>query len=206
MIETGELADRSYIAHDDGTVVNTSPAGAHPPTLIGEAERIADAQRRLVRIGIDRPDRCALGSTGDLADPGQQLVPCAAGFPASTAASLLHDGGQDVVFALHSATRALAERGNSLLKNTFEGPRRVTPCPWWIGMITAAALVLLHHEHNRTTGSSAQADALLGKARCSQDKCCPLRIPFRRTAHRGLAARPQSRCRLLDRIQILRKS
>jgi hypothetical protein len=29
--------------------------------------------------------------------------------------------------------------------------RRVTLCPWRIGAITAAALVLLHHEHDRTT-------------------------------------------------------
>jgi len=53
--------------------------------------------------------------------------------------------------ALHAATRALAERGNSLLKTTFKAPRRVSLCPWRIGAITAAALVLLHQEHNRTT-------------------------------------------------------
>ena len=58
---------------------------------------------------------------------------------------------QRTINALHSATRALAERGNSLLKTTFKGLRRVTLCPWRIGAITAAALVLLHHEHDRTT-------------------------------------------------------
>lgn len=58
---------------------------------------------------------------------------------------------QRTVNALHSATRALAERGNSLLKTTFKVLRRVSFCPWRIGAITAAALVLLHHEHNRTT-------------------------------------------------------
>jgi hypothetical protein len=52
---------------------------------------------------------------------------------------------------LHSATRALAERGNSLLKTTFKALRRVSLCPWRIGTITAAALVLLHHQHGRTT-------------------------------------------------------
>jgi hypothetical protein len=52
---------------------------------------------------------------------------------------------------LHSATRALAERGNSLLKTTFKTLRRVSLCPWRIGAITAAALVLLHIEHDRTT-------------------------------------------------------
>ena len=52
---------------------------------------------------------------------------------------------------LHSATRALAERGNSLLKATFKALQRVSLCPWRIGAITAAALVLLHTEYDRTT-------------------------------------------------------
>ena len=52
---------------------------------------------------------------------------------------------------LHSATRALAERGNSLLKTTFKALRRVSLCPWRIGAVTAAALVLLHTEYDRTT-------------------------------------------------------
>ncbi len=52
---------------------------------------------------------------------------------------------------LHAATRAPAERGNSLLKTTFKALRRVSLCPWRIGAITAAALVLLHHMHDRTT-------------------------------------------------------
>ena len=58
---------------------------------------------------------------------------------------------QRTINALHSATRALAECGNSLLKTTFKSLRHVTLCPWRIGAITAAALVLLHHEHDRTT-------------------------------------------------------
>jgi hypothetical protein len=40
---------------------------------------------------------------------------------------------------------------DSLLKNTVKGLRRVSLCPWRIGAITAAALVLLHIEHDRTT-------------------------------------------------------
>jgi hypothetical protein len=52
---------------------------------------------------------------------------------------------------LHSATRALAERGNSLLKATFKALRGVSLCPWRIGAVTAAAMVLLHTEHARTT-------------------------------------------------------
>ena len=52
--------------------------------------------------------------------------------------------------ALHSATRALAERGNALLKNPFTMLRHVTISPGRIGAIAAAALVLLHTEHHRT--------------------------------------------------------
>src|SRR4051794_3682951 len=55
------------------------------------------------------------------------------------------------VNALHAATRALAERGNALLKTTFKALHRVSLCPWRIGAIVAAALVLLHQKHARTT-------------------------------------------------------
>ncbi|WP_249265233.1 MULTISPECIES: transposase family protein, partial [unclassified Pseudonocardia] len=58
---------------------------------------------------------------------------------------------QRTVNTLHSALRALAERGNALLKTTFAALRRVTLCPWRTGAITAAALVLLHTEYDRTT-------------------------------------------------------
>jgi hypothetical protein len=58
---------------------------------------------------------------------------------------------QRTVNLLHAATRAPAERGNSLLKTTFKALRRVSLCSWRIGAITAAALVLLHHQHGRTT-------------------------------------------------------
>jgi hypothetical protein len=52
---------------------------------------------------------------------------------------------------LHNAKRAIGERGNSLLKTTFKALRRVSVCPWRIGSIVAAALVLLHIDHDRTT-------------------------------------------------------
>ncbi len=58
---------------------------------------------------------------------------------------------QRTVSLLHAATRAPAERGNSLLQTTFKALRRVSLCPWRIGAITAAALVLPHHQHGRTT-------------------------------------------------------
>jgi hypothetical protein len=51
----------------------------------------------------------------------------------------------------HNRLRAIGERGNSLLKTTFKALRNVSVCPWKIGDIVAAALVLLHVEHGRTT-------------------------------------------------------
>lgn len=51
----------------------------------------------------------------------------------------------------HNGKRAVGERGNSLLKTTFKALRNVSLCPWRIGAIVAAALVLLHIEHDRTT-------------------------------------------------------
>jgi len=46
--------------------------------------------------------------------------------------------------------RARAEQANSLLKTTFKALRRVSLSPDRIGDIVAGALVLLHHEHQRT--------------------------------------------------------
>lgn len=51
----------------------------------------------------------------------------------------------------HNRLRAIGERGNSLLKMSFKALRNVTVCPWKIGDIVAAALVILHIEHGRTT-------------------------------------------------------
>jgi hypothetical protein len=51
----------------------------------------------------------------------------------------------------HNGIRAIGERGNSLLKTTYKALRNVSLCPWKIGIIVAAALVLLHFEHHRTT-------------------------------------------------------
>jgi hypothetical protein len=52
---------------------------------------------------------------------------------------------------VHNGIRAIGERGNSLLKTTFKALQNVSLCPWKIGKIASAALVLLHFEHGRTT-------------------------------------------------------
>lgn len=63
----------------------------------------------------------------------------------------------------HNSLRAIGERGNSLLKMTFRALRNVGLNPWRIGTIVAAALVILHIEHNRTTLPSV-VSTLLGQA------------------------------------------
>ncbi|RTL61282.1 MAG: transposase family protein [Pseudonocardiaceae bacterium] len=92
--------------------------------------------------------RVVLADLGYEGENGRLVCPIKK--PAKPAGAVL-DADQRTVNMLHSATRALAERGNALLKTTFKALRRVSLCPWRIGAITAAALVLLHTEHNRTT-------------------------------------------------------
>jgi DDE superfamily endonuclease len=90
-------------------------------------------------------DHAALG---DLGYEGEQATLT---LPIKRAADRPLTADQRTVNALHAATRAPAERGNSLIKTTFKALRRVSLCPWRIGAIAAAALVLLHREHGRTT-------------------------------------------------------
>jgi hypothetical protein len=52
---------------------------------------------------------------------------------------------------LQAHARARAEQANAVLKMTFKALRRVSLDPNKIGDIVAAALVLLHVEHARTT-------------------------------------------------------
>jgi DDE superfamily endonuclease len=58
---------------------------------------------------------------------------------------------QQVFNKTHNGLRAIGERGNALLKVTFKALRNVGLNPGYIGRIVAAALVILHIEHNRTT-------------------------------------------------------
>lgn len=52
---------------------------------------------------------------------------------------------------LQAHARARAEQANAVLKMTFKALRLVSLNPGKIGLIVAAALVLLHVEHDRTT-------------------------------------------------------
>lgn len=48
-----------------------------------------------------------------------------------------------------NALHAFAERANALLQPMFKALRRITVCPWRIGRVVAAALVILimHRGH-----------------------------------------------------------
>src|ERR687884_517121 len=88
---------------------------------------------------------------GVLADLGYEGERAALTTPIKKTPDAPLTADQRTVNLLHAATRAPAERGNSLLKTTFKALRRVSLCPWRIGAIVAAALVLLHQQHDRTT-------------------------------------------------------
>jgi hypothetical protein len=88
-------------------------------------------------------------STAELGYEGERAAPTT---PVKTTAGRRLTADQRTVNLLHAAaTQAPAERGHFLLKTTVKALRRVSLCPWRIGAITAAALVLLHREHGRTT-------------------------------------------------------
>jgi hypothetical protein len=131
------------IAVPDGWPIWTSPVRpgrehdttalrTHPEALPALAEWTDDAHAALADLGYEG-ERDALT------------------IPIKHSAGHRLTADERCVNLLHAATRAPAERGNSLLKTSFKALRRVSLCPWRIGAITAAALVLLHHMHDRTT-------------------------------------------------------
>ena len=104
----------------------------------------AVATRRPTRHRYGHPPRCCQ-SPRHKHDPAPSL----ASKPLTTHDVAITD--ERILHALHAGIRGPAERGNSPLKTSFKALRRGSLCPWRIGAITAAALVLLHHVHGRTT-------------------------------------------------------
>ncbi|RZU76780.1 IS4 family transposase [Micromonospora kangleipakensis] len=96
-------------------------------------------------IALATPDLPALADLGYQGEAGTVRVPIK-----KPAQGQLSDD-QKSANLIHAHLRSQAERANSLLKTTFKALRRVSLCPWRIGAITAAALVLLHQEHGRAT-------------------------------------------------------
>ena len=79
-IETPTLGDRSYLVHDGGfaTYLGWLITWGTPVTLLGEsAEDVAEAQRELVRIGIDRTAAHATGKPEDWSEGELSSFPTA---------------------------------------------------------------------------------------------------------------------------------
>ncbi|WP_312882943.1 transposase family protein [Streptosporangium album] len=98
---------------------------ARPPRPAGQGRR-----GRADHVGRPRLRRCGYGVS-----PAVQEV---------SGGTLTDD--QIQYNKVHGALRALAERANAQLKMRFKALRNVSKCPWKIGGIVAAALVLFHRE------------------------------------------------------------
>jgi DDE superfamily endonuclease len=86
-----------------------------------------------------------------LADLGYEGAPDLSTIPIKKPRGQDLTADQQTYNAVHGALRCLGERANSLLKTSFKVLRRYRSCPWRIGQVVAAALVLLHHDYHRTT-------------------------------------------------------
>ncbi|MEO6086804.1 MAG: transposase family protein [Umezawaea sp.] len=86
-----------------------------------------------------------------LADLGYEGEPGLFRIPVKKLAGGTSTVDQQAYNAIHGALRCLGERANSLLKTTYKALRHYRGCPWRLGDIVGAALVLLHRENRRTT-------------------------------------------------------
>jgi hypothetical protein len=116
------------------------PGREHDTTALREHPEILPALATWIA-----ENRLALGDLGYEGESGTITV----AFKKPQGGQLTDD--QKTHNKAHNAKRAVGERGNSLLKTTFKALRNVSLCPWKIGTIVAAALVILHVEHDRTT-------------------------------------------------------
>ncbi|MGH3623133.1 MAG: HARBI1 family protein, partial [Sciscionella sp.] len=111
---------------------DTTAARADPDLLARIADWVSDGRTSLADLGYE-------------GEPEIFRIPV----KKPTGAELTVD--QQTYNAVHGALRCLGERANSLLKTTYKALRRYRGCPWRLGGIVAAALVLLHHDNHRTT-------------------------------------------------------
>jgi hypothetical protein len=84
-----------------------------------------------------------------LADLGYVKAPEAFRLPYKKPQAGTHTEAQRHYNALQSSIRARAEQANAQLKMRFRVLQNISRCPWKIGVIVAAALVLFHHENGR---------------------------------------------------------
>lgn len=120
-------------------VSDVRPGREHDVTCAKAAAELMPALEQTAAEGV--PTLTGLGYEG-LAGPALRMpVKKVKGTELSEA----HKQYNLIVRGVHG----VAERANSLLKTTFKALRRVSVCPWRIGVIAKAALVLLHLEHGR---------------------------------------------------------
>ncbi len=86
-----------------------------------------------------------------LADLGYEGEPVLFRIPVKKPVGGTSTVDQQAYNAIHTALRCLGERANSLFKTTYKALRHYRGCPWRLGGIVGAALVLLHRENRRTT-------------------------------------------------------
>lgn len=111
---------------------DTTAARTDPDLLALMSEWVADGQVSMADLGYE-------------GEPEIFAIP----FKKPHGGDLTTD--QQTYNSVHGALRCLGERANSLLKTTVTALRRYRGCPWRLGNLAAAALVLLHHENHRTT-------------------------------------------------------
>lgn len=136
-------ANVQVITAPDGWPLSTSevrPGREHDTTALREHTEVLP----LLRTWTDHHGR-VLGDLGHEGEAGTITV----GYKKPAGGTL--SGIQKTYNKVHNGLRAIGERRNSLLKTTFRALRNVSVCPWRIGTIVAAALVVLHLEHDRTT-------------------------------------------------------
>lgn len=111
---------------------DTTCLRAHPDMLAALTQWTTDGQPALADLGYEgEPETFTLPhkkpAHGRLTDEQKQLN------------------------LLQAHARARAEQANAVLKVTFKALRHLSLDPWAIGRVAAAALVILHVEHERTT-------------------------------------------------------
>ncbi len=109
-----------------------SAARADPDLMAGLVDWVGDGALVLADLGYE-------------GEPGLFRIPVKK--PAGGTSTL----DQQAYNAIHGALRCMGERANSLLKTTYKALRHYRGCPWRLGDIVGAALVLLHRENRRTT-------------------------------------------------------
>ncbi|MFD9906148.1 rhodanese-like domain-containing protein [Streptomyces sp. NPDC059063] len=105
------------------------PWGKPVTLLAGTPARIADAQRELVRVGIDRPAACATGAPQSWVLAGERLASFPRGTFASLAAARADGHGVVVLDVRRDAERATGYVDGSVHVPLHELPRRIGDVP-----------------------------------------------------------------------------